>query len=51
MREMLLLSIIPILQVERLGHKEMLQITLVLSDSAMIQNQAEPRQTTMVYGL
>lgn len=37
MRGMLLLSIIPILQVERLGHKEILQIILVLSDSAAIQ--------------
>lgn len=44
MMEMLLLPIIPILQVERLGHKEMLQITLLLSDSAAIQ-------TTMICGL
>lgn len=52
MRKMLSLSIIPILQVKKLGHREMLQTTLVLSGSAESQAHAETvLLTTMVYGL
>lgn len=42
MREMLLLSINPTLQMKKLGHRGMPQITLVSSSSAEIETEAEP---------